>query len=224
MNIAENILQIKKELPESVRLVVVSKLHSGLMIMEAYNAGQRIFGESRVQELLSKRELLPKDIEWHFIGHLQVNKVKYIVPFIHTIQSVDSLKLLEYINKEAAKLGRTVHVLLQVHIAEEKHKFGFYFEELISVFEKIQAKSFPYICFSGLMGMATLTKSDAQISGEFSKLNDFFKKVKADYFAANNDFNTLSMGMSEDYQLAIGKGSTMVRIGSKIFGTHYLKF
>jgi pyridoxal phosphate enzyme (YggS family) len=218
MNIAENIQQVKKELPGNVRLVAVSKFHPESAIWEAYNAGHRIFGENRVQELIAKYEHLPKDIEWHFIGHLQGNKVKYIAPFIDTVESVDSLKLLEELNREAGKSNRKINVLLQIHIAQEIQKFGFSFDEIERLLEEQSCNSFPNLIFSGLMGMATFTDDKAQIQKEFESLSVFFKKIKTNYFKDVDTFKELSIGMSDDYPLAVAAGSTLVRIGSKIFG------
>ena len=201
MSIAENIKQVLSELPDGVRLVAVSKFHPNEAIEEAYSAGQRVFGESKVQEMTAKYESLPKDIEWHFIGHLQTNKIKYIVPYVTLIHGVDSYKLLTEINRQAAKAGRTVNCLLQLHIAQEETKFGF---------------SFDRIC--GLMGMATNTDNIEQIKAEFRSLNNFFQEAKATWFSNAEWFRELSMGMSHDYHEAIAAGSTLVRVGSKIFG------
>jgi len=218
MSLAEQFHRLKSELPGNVRLLAVSKFHSESVVMEAYGAGQRIFGENRVQELLPKYEHLPKDIEWHFIGHLQANKVKYIVPFIHTIQTIDSLKLAEKVDKEAGKCGRKIRALLQIHIAQEEQKFGFSYDEAADLLKKNVFHSMKYLDISGFMGMATLTDDQAQIRNEFHKLHCFFQQVKKDCFAANDSFNELSIGMSDDYPIAIAEGSTMVRIGSKLFG------
>ena len=218
MNIAENIYQLRLELPDSVRLLAVSKFKSESVIMEAYLAGQRIFGENRVQELLLKYEHLPKDIEWHFIGHLQANKVKYIAPFIHTIQSVDSLKLAETVNKEAIKCNRKIRVLFQIHIAQEEQKFGFSYNEIENLLKNDAFSSMKNLEIAGLMGMATLTDNEIQIHNEFNRLNNFFQFLKTGYFSGNNSFNELSIGMSDDYQIAVKEGSTMIRIGSKVFG------
>jgi len=218
MSVAENLRQIKETLPENVSLTAVSKFHPESVVMEAYDAGQRIFGENRVQELIPKYEHLPKDIEWHFIGHLQSNKVKYIAPFIHTIQSVDSLQLLEEINRQAQRCNRTIPVLLQIHIAQETHKFGFLYEEIENLLQAEPIDTLKNIQISGLMGMATLTDDEQQIRREFNGLYAFFTKMKHTFFAGNKFFNQLSMGMSDDYLIAIEEGSTMVRIGSLIFG------
>jgi pyridoxal phosphate enzyme (YggS family) len=218
MNFTEQFCQLKSELPENVRLLAVSKFHPESAIMEAYRAGQRIFGENRVQELLPKYEHLPKDIEWHFIGHLQANKVKYIVPFIHTIQSIDSLKLAETVNKEAGQCKRKIRVLLQMHIAQEEQKFGFSYNEMDDLLKNDAFSSLSNLYISGLMAMATLTDDQTQIRNEFSRLHRFFQQLKTGYFSDNDLFNELSIGMSDDYPIAVEEGSTMVRIGSKLFG------
>ena len=218
MDIAEKLFHLKSELPENVRLLAVSKFHSESVIMEAYKAGQRIFGENRVQELLPKYEHLPKNIEWHFIGHLQANKVRYIAPFIHTIQSVDSLKLAETINREAAKNNRKIKILLQIHIAEEEQKFGFSYEEAEDLLKNGALCRMTNLDVSGLMGMATLTDHSARIRDEFNRLHSFFQQIKSDFFADSDSFNELSTGMSDDYPIAVEEGSTIVRIGSKLFG------
>jgi pyridoxal phosphate enzyme (YggS family) len=220
MSIAGQLYQLKSGLPENVRLLAVSKLQTDSAILEAYNAGQRLFGESRVQELLPKHDCLPKDIEWHFIGHLQGNKVKYIAPFIHTIQSVDSLKLAEAINKEAYKCQRKIRVLLQIHIAQEEQKFGFSYDEMGDLLEKDSFRSMANLDISGLMGMATFTDDTAQIRNEFNRLHRFFQQVKTDYFASIDSFRELSIGMSDDYPIAVKEGSTIVRVGTKLFGLH----
>ena len=218
IDIAGNLQRLKSELPKNVRLLAVSKLHSEDVIMEAYNAGQRIFGENRVQELLPKYEHLPKDIEWHFIGHLQANKVKYIAPIIKTIQSIDSLKLAEAVNKEAAKCGRKIQALLQIHIAQEEHKFGFSYDEAEGLFKNGVLNSMTNLEICGLMGMATLTDDNLQIRSEFNRLNKFFQHVKTYFFADNDSFKELSIGMSDDYLIAVEEGSTMIRLGSRLFG------
>jgi pyridoxal phosphate enzyme (YggS family) len=218
MGIEERLHRLKSELPENVRVLAVSKFQPESLIMEAYRAGQRIFGENRVQELLPKYEHLPKDIEWHLIGHLQSNKVKYIAPFIHTIQSIDSLKLAETVNLEAGKCKRKIRVLLQIHIAREEQKFGFSYAELEDLLENDALRSMKNLDISGLMGMATFTDDNTQIRSEFNQLHRFFHQIKNDYFAGNSSFNELSIGMSDDYPVAVEEGSTMVRIGSKLFG------
>lgn len=218
MNIEENLHKLTSELPESVRLVAVSKFHPVEAIQEAYNAGQRIFGESHVQELVAKQAVLPNDIEWHFIGHLQTNKVKYIVPFVSLIHAVDTVKLLHEINKQAEKVGRKVCCLLQIHIAQEETKFGFTPEELNDVLATSDWKSLEYVQISGLMCMATNTDDVDQIKKEFHLANTIFNDVKNTYFSDDPHFNELSMGMSDDYPIAIPEGSTLVRIGTRIFG------
>ena len=219
MNIAERLNSIKSELPTRVRLVAVSKFHDATVIKEAYDAGQRIFGESRVQELTSKHEQLPKDIEWHFIGHLQANKIKYIVPFIDTIESVDSIDLLNKIDKQAANFNRKIKIMMQIHIAREEHKYGFSYKEMSDFFENNSIQNYPNLQLIGLMGMATFTDEMEQIRTEFSELGDFFRQVKAQYFNQDNQFKELSMGMSDDYPIAIEEGSSLIRVGSKIFKT-----
>lgn len=218
MSVVENLRQIWATLPVNVRLTAVSKFHPESLLLEAYGAGQRIFGENHVQELVPKYEHLPKDIEWHFIGHLQANKVKYIAPFIHTVQSVDSLRLSEEINRQAGKYNRKINVFLQIHIAQETHKFGFLYEEVEELLAKRTFDALENIRITGLMGMATFTGDEQQIRREFSSLHAFFLKLKDIYFAGDEFFRELSIGMSDDYLIAIEEGSTMVRIGSKIFG------
>lgn len=219
MTVATNLQQIRKNIPQNVQLVCVSKFHPDEAIIAAYNAGERVFGESKVQELTGKSERLPKDIHWHFIGHLQTNKVKYIVPFVELIHGVDSEKLLVEINKQAAKINRKVSCLLQVHIATEESKFGFDENEIIQMFEKHRPEDFEYIRFCGVMGMATFTNNQTQVIKEFSHLKDIFDHLKSAVFHASSDFKEISMGMSDDYLPAIECGSTMVRIGSSIFGS-----
>ncbi len=218
MSIAQKIQTIKHAFPPQTRLVAVSKFHPAEAILEAYDAGQRVFGESKVQELTEKYHILPKDIEWHFIGHLQTNKVKYIAPFICMIHSIDSPKLLEEVNRQVEKSNRTVQVLLQIHIAQETSKFGFSPQECLDFLNTGQWKNFKHIQICGLMGMATFTEDQQQIRGEFQTLNQLFFQIKNIYFAQNENFKELSMGMSDDYQIAIETGSTLVRLGSSIFG------
>lgn len=218
MSIIENLRRIRETLPENVRLTAVSKFHPESVLREAYSAGQRIFGENHVQELVPKYEHLPKDIEWHFIGHLQANKVKYIAPFVHTVQSVDSLRLAEEINRQAGKHNRKINVFLQIHIARETHKFGFLFEEVEQLLAERAFDAFENIRITGLMGLATFTGDERQIRREFSNLHTFFLKIKNSYFAGDKFFSELSIGMSDDYLIAIEEGSTMVRIGGKLFG------
>jgi pyridoxal phosphate enzyme (YggS family) len=217
-DIEENLSFLKKNIPESVRLVAVSKTRPAGDILDAYNFGQREFGENRVQELLNKKDLLPNDIIWHLIGHLQSNKVKYIVPFIGMVQSVDSFKLLATINSEASKIPRVVDCLLQIHIAQEETKFGFSMEELCEMVESELYKNMRHAEICGVMGMATFTSDLDQVSKEFSYLKECFNTLKSRYFSDNSRFKEISMGMSGDYDIAIKKGSTMVRIGSNIFG------
>lgn len=218
MSIQTNIQKIKKSLPQQVTLVAVSKTHPVETVMEAYNAGHRIFGENKVQELVPKYEAMPKDIEWHLIGHLQSNKVKYIASFVSLIHSVDGVKLLEVIDKEAQKHNRVIDCLLQIHIASEETKFGLSADELEELLSSNDFKEMKNIRVVGLMGMATFTDNMAQVRMEFKFLSSLFKSVKAKYFADKSWFKELSMGMSSDYTVAIEEGSTMVRIGSNIFG------
>ena len=213
--IAENINHIKQEVGHNVKLVVVSKFRTISEIQAAYDAGQRIFAENKVQPLLERYEALPKDIEWHLIGHLQTNKVKYIAPFIHTIQSVDSLKLLMEINKQAAKDGRIIECLLQIYIAQEDTKFGLSKEECIVLINAEELKTLNNIKITGLMGMATFTDDLQQVEREFKSLKSFFDEVKAQYNLPG--FETISMGMSNDYNLAIACGSNLIRVGTKVF-------
>ncbi len=219
MSITSNLHKELESLPEGVKLVAVSKFHSVDDIMEAYVAGQRIFGESRVQELIPKHEALPKDIEWHFIGHLQTNKVKYITPFIHTIHSIDSFKLLEEVDKSARQTGRIINILLQIHVAQEENKFGFSEEECLEMLSKGEWKALENVQICGLMGMASFTENTEQIRKEYQSLALFFRKLKSKHFSDCQYFKELSMGMSDDYPIAVEEGSTMVRIGTGIFGT-----
>ena len=223
MSIQQNIHEIRTHLPTHVSLVCVSKFNPNSSILEAYECGERIFGESKVQELCGKYETLPKDIIWHFIGHLQTNKIKFIVPFVSLIHGVDSYKLLEEINKQAFKVGTVVNCLLQVHIAKEETKFGFSAEELLETMEVGNWKNLQNIQICGLMGMATYTDNQEQIHQEFKGLKTLFDKVKEAYFIGNETFSTLSMGMSDDFQIAIDEGSTAVRVGSKIFGSRNME-
>ena len=218
MNIADNLQQVLNELPEGVRLVAVSKFHPNEAIEEAYRSGQRVFGESKVQEMTAKYESLPKDIEWHFIGHLQTNKIKYIVPYVALSHGIDSYKLLVEVNKQAEKAGKVVNCLLQLHIAEEDTKFGFSFDECRDMLAEGEWKTLSNIQLCGLMGMATNTDDNEQIEKEFCSLSSFFKEVKDSWFADTEAFRELSMGMSHDYHQAIAAGSTLIRVGSKIFG------
>lgn len=218
MDIAGNIETIKKKLPKGLKLVAVSKTRPNTDILEAYHAGHKIFGENKVQELVQKYEQLPKDIEWHFIGHPQTNKVKFIAPFVKLIHGVDSLKLLKVIDVEAAKNKRQIFCLLQFHIADEDTKFGLTLSEAREILESEEFKSLKNVVVAGVMGMATYTDNIQQISDEFRTLKTIFKSLKNEYFAGSKTFTEISMGMSDDYQVAIEEGSTMIRIGSKIFG------
>ncbi|HXB41334.1 MAG TPA: YggS family pyridoxal phosphate-dependent enzyme [Bacteroidia bacterium] len=219
MSIKENLQSIKSELPAQVTLVAVSKTKPLELIQEAYDAGLRDFGENYAQELAEKETLLPKDIRWHAIGHLQTNKVKYIAPFVHLIHAVDSSKLLEEIDKQARKNKRVIDCLLQIYIAREETKFGFSFEECEGYLQTEDFKKLEHIKITGLMGMATNTSDDKQIRNEFRSLKEFFEKLTTINFETSNfKLQTLSMGMSSDYKIAIEEGSTLVRIGSSIFG------
>ena len=216
--IQANLKEVLSELPAGVRLVAVSKFHPNEMLEEAYAVGQRIFGESHVQEMTQKYETLPKDIEWHFIGHLQPNKVKYIAPFVSMVHAIDSYKLLAEVNKYAAKANRVVPCLLQIHIAQEETKFGFTSDECKNMLDAGEWKNLKNIHIAGVMGMATNVDDAEQIKKEFCSLNTLFKEIKQTYFADSEYFKEISMGMSHDYPPAIEAGSTLVRVGSKIFG------
>jgi len=218
MSVRENIINFKSQLPESVKLVAVSKTKPNNLVMEAYDAGQRIFGENKVQDLAAKQPELPVDIKWHFIGHLQRNKVKFIAEFVDTIHAVDSLKLLKEINKQAVNNNRTINCLLQFHIAEEESKFGLNMQEAEELLKSDDFKALQNINISGVMGMATYTDNTEQVKKEFSNLKTYFNKLKSTYFSQQTAFVEISMGMSGDYKLAIEEGSTMIRIGSSIFG------
>ncbi len=217
MSISENIKSLKQSLPKNVTLVAVSKFHPVEDLMEAYGAGQRIFGESRAQELVKKRLALPEDIEWHFIGQLQSNKIKDIAPFIHTIHSIDSLKLIQEVEKQAAKHNRIIRILLEIHVAEEETKAGFAPAECRELLTSFTPADFPHVQIAGLMTMATNTDDTEQIRKEFRLLKSLFDEFKSSYFP-NPEFSILSMGMSSDYEIAISEGSNMVRIGSHILG------
>ncbi|MGN7204354.1 YggS family pyridoxal phosphate-dependent enzyme [Pedobacter sp. SAFR-022] len=224
MSIANNLLKYKKELDASaVQLVAVSKFQDADAVLEAYNAGQRVFGENIVQELVEKQAVLPKDIEWHLIGHLQTNKVKYIAPFISVIESVDSMKLLQEINKQALKNKRIIDCLLQVYIADEDTKFGLGFDEVIELLRSDEFQEMKNVRIIGLMGIASNTDTEKQIRDEFEELKVLFDGVKLSYFRKEDSFKELSMGMSSDYKIAVEEGSTMVRIGSSIFGKRKTK-
>ena len=216
--IVDRLSEIRNEIPKEVTLVAVSKTKPASDIQIAYDAGQRIFGENKVQELTAKEEALPKDIQWHFIGHLQSNKVKYIASFVSVIHAVDSLKLLKEINKQAIKNNRTIDCLLQFHIADEESKFGLDFEKAQELLGSREFVELQNVNILGVMGMATFTKNEEQVRDEFQNLESYFNVLKSHYFKFNEDFRTISMGMSGDYRLAIEEGSNMIRLGSTIFG------
>jgi pyridoxal phosphate enzyme (YggS family) len=224
MSIADNIKSLKNEtIPKKVSLIAVSKTKTAADIQEAYDAGQRLFGENTVQEMVDKYEQLPKDIQWHQIGHLQSNKVKYIAPFISMIQSVDSLKLLHEINKQAEKNNRVIDCLLQIYIADEETKFGLGFDEAIELLRSDEFAMLKNIRIRGLMGIATNTDKEKQLKDEFHELKTFFDGIKQSFFRKEDSFNVISMGMSSDYEIAIEQGSTMIRVGSTIFGGRVIK-
>lgn len=223
MSIADNIKNLKIETGAGVTLLAVSKTKPAADLQQAYDAGQRLFGENTVQEMVEKYEQLPKDIQWHLIGHLQTNKVKYIAAFVAMIQSVDSLKLLHEINKHAEKAGRVIDCLLQIYIADEETKFGLGFDEAIELLRSEEFAMFKNIRIRGLMGIATNTDNQKQIKEEYYELKTFFDGVKQSYFRKVDSFDTLSMGMSADYKLAIEQGSNMIRVGSTIFGNRVIK-
>lgn len=223
MAIAENIKTILSEIPSHVTLVAISKTKPLEAIMEAYNAGHKIFGENKVQELTTKYEQLPKDIEWHLVGHLQTNKVKYIAPFVSLIHSVDSLSLLKEIDKQGKKNNRIICCLLQVYIASEETKFGLSEDELNELVHSEAFRSLTNVSVCGLMGMATFTDNTSQIQKEFNSLYRIFQRLKETLYANHPEFKEISMGMSSDYRIAIEEGSTMVRIGSDIFGERNYK-
>lgn len=218
MSISANLDAVKSLLPEGIKLVAVSKFHPKEALEEAYAAGQRIFGESRVQELDSKQETLPTDIEWHLIGHLQTNKIKTVVPYIHTIQSIDSWKVLSEIDKYASKVNRKINCLLEIYIAKEDSKYGFTFEECRLLLENESWRELNNIQITGVMGMATNTDDESQIRQEFRSLKRFFDELKQTYFKDDSCFSEISMGMSHDYKIAIEEGSTIIRVGTSIFG------
>lgn len=224
MSIADNINNLKGQTDsQKVTLVAVSKTKTVAEVMEAYEAGQRVFGENMVQELVEKQEQLPKDIEWHLIGHLQSNKVKYIAPFIAMIQSVDSLKLLQEINKQALKNNRVIDCLLQIYIADEETKFGLGFDEAIELLRDEELSTLKNIRVCGVMGIATNTDKEKQLKDEFYELKIFFEGLKQSFFRKEDSFNIVSMGMSSDYEIAIEQGSNMIRVGSTIFGGRVIK-
>ena len=217
-SIAENITQIKAQLPEGVSLVAVSKYHPVKQLQEAYAAGQRIFGESHAQELVAKAPLMPDDVQWHFIGHLQRNKVRQIMPIVSLIHSVDSIRLLSTIDKEAARIGRSVDVLLQLRVAQEEAKSGFAVEELMQLAENGEFQPFKHVRYRGLMAMATFTSDTALIASEFARVASTYATLLEKQIFPGADFNQLSMGMSDDWHIAVEHGATLVRIGTQIFG------
>jgi len=217
MDIGKQIVIIRRSIPVDVKLIAVSKTQPVENILQAYKTGHKVFGENKVQELTKKYELLPKDIEWHMIGHLQTNKVKFIAPFVTMIHSVDSLKLLQAIDTEALKNNRTINCLFQVKIAREESKFGLNHNELMAILN-LGINQFKNIRFNGLMGMATFTSDDTIIREEFKKCRQIFNEIRSQFFFNDADFEEISMGMSDDYLIAVEEGSTIVRIGSKIFG------
>lgn len=218
MSVAANIEKIRSEIPAGVNLVAVSKFHPAAAIKEAWEAGQLLFGESRVQELLAKEAELPKDIKWHFIGHLQTNKVKQIIGKTALIESVDSEKLIDLIDKESAKAGVTTKVLMQVHVAKEETKFGFYPEELLDYFAQRKFESLTNTHICGVMGMASNTDDTARVEADFKAIADIFRKIAADGSLGLRGFDILSMGMSGDWPLAVEQGATLIRVGTSIFG------
>ncbi|WP_293300107.1 YggS family pyridoxal phosphate-dependent enzyme [Pedobacter sp. UBA4863] len=224
MSIADNLLKYKSEVEsDGVKLVAVSKNHPAQAVMEAYEAGQRVFGENLVQEMVEKQAQLPADIEWHLIGHLQTNKVKYIASFVKLIESVDSLKLLKEINKHAAKHNRVIDCLLQIYIADEETKFGLGFDEAVELLRSEEFTELKNVRIIGLMGIATNSTSEKQTMAEFNELKVLFDGIKMSFFRKDDFFKEISMGMSADYKIAIEEGSTMVRIGSNIFGKRVIK-
>ena len=214
--ISENIEKIRAELPEGVKLIAVSKLKPVEDVQEAYNAGQRAFGENYATELRDKHPLLPADIEWHFIGHLQGKQLKYYIPFVSMIHGVDSIEHLEEVEKAAAKVGRTVDVLLQVHVAQEETKFGFAPEELDNF--QLSIVNFQFVRVCGVMGMASHTEDEARVRADFRAIRAIFDRLKAGPFAGHPEFKEISMGMSHDWRIAVEEGSTMIRLGTSIFG------
>lgn len=218
MDVGKNITEIKKTLPSGVRLVAVTKTKSPDIIMEAYHSGHKIFGENKAQELIQKYGDLPGDIEWHFIGHLQTNKAKFLAPFVSMIHGIDSFKILKTVNKEAKKNNRVIPCLLQFHIAEETTKFGLSEEEAHEILDSEEFKALKNVSVAGVMGMATFTENEMQVRNEFRFLKKIFDKLKKEYFRGKKEFKEISMGMSDDYAIALEEGSTIVRIGSKIFG------
>lgn len=215
--IAKEINAISAALPQGVTLIAVSKYHPAEAVMEAYEAGQRDFGESKAQDLVKKHEMLPQDIKWHFIGHLQSNKIKYIAPFIHLIHSIDSYRLLQEVDRHAEKNGRTINCLLQIHIAEEESKFGFTPEELEAMLAEGSWRDLQHVKIRGVMCMASNTDDEEQVEREFATVSRLFKEIKEKYFTGEETFDTFSAGMSDDYPIALKHGSTHIRVGSRIF-------
>ena len=218
MSIAQNIERITAQLPQGVKLVAVSKFHPIERLQEAYAAGQRIFGENRAQELAAKAPQMPSDVEWHFIGHLQKNKVRMIMPWVSTIQSIDSTELLQLVNKEAARIDRHVNVLLQLHVAKEQTKSGFTVEEVLKAASEGAFSNLSNVTITGMMAMATFTSDMEQVASEFEQVHDTFVKLRDNYFAGDERFKEISMGMSNDWPIAVQHGATLVRIGTDIFG------
>ena len=218
MSIAQNIERITAQLPQGVKLVAVSKFHPIERLQEAYAAGQRIFGENRAQELAAKAPQMPSDVEWHFIGHLQKNKVRMIMPWASTIQSIDSTELLQLVNKEAARIDRHVNVLLQLHVAKEQTKSGFTVEEVLKAASEGAFSNLSNVTITGMMAMATFTSDMEQVASEFEQVHDTFVKLRDNYFAGDERFKEISMGMSDDWPIAVQHGATLVRIGTDIFG------
>ncbi|MEX2371406.1 MAG: YggS family pyridoxal phosphate-dependent enzyme [Bacteroidales bacterium] len=221
MDIVQNLKNIKESLPGQAALVAISKTKPSSMVQDLYNAGHLDFGENKVQDLLDKQRELPGKIRWHMVGHLQTNKVKYISPFVYLIHSVDSLKLLRVINKEGMKNSRVISCLFQLHIASESSKFGLSEQELIEILESDEFRGMEYVDIRGLMGMATFTDDSEVVRREFKNLRSIFEKAKSNFFAEKDNFSILSMGMSDDFRIAIEEGSNMVRVGSLIFGQRY---
>ncbi len=224
MDIKTNFNEILKKLPNDVELVAVSKTKPNELIMQAYDLGYRVFGENKAQELKRKHDELPKDIKWHMIGHLQTNKVKYIAPFVELIHAVDSIKLLKTINKEALKNNRVIDYLFQLHVAKESTKFGLTFDELKTIIKSEEFSTFKNVNLIGLMAMATNSSDNELVAGEFKEVRTSFIELKSNFFEKKEDFTQLSIGMSQDYQIAINEGSTMVRIGSTLFGPRSLVY
>lgn len=218
MSIAQNIERITAQLPQGVKLVAVSKFHPIERLQEAYAAGQRIFGENRAQELAAKAPQMPSDVEWHFIGHLQKNKARIIMPWASTIQSIDSTELLQLVNKEAARIDRHVNVLLQLHVAKEQTKSGFTVEEVLKAASEGAFSNLSNVTITGMMAMATFTSDMEQVASEFEQVHDTFVKLRDNYFAGDERFKEISMGMSNDWPIAVQHGATLVRIGTDIFG------